>query len=95
MDAKKPPFEVELTPDLAQGTYANIVFVGHSPSEFVLDFARLALGTKKARVHSRVIMTPQNVLLLKKAIDDNIKRYEEHFGKIKIFGKTEKEIGFK
>jgi hypothetical protein len=95
MDAKKPPFEVELTPELAQGTYANAIFVSYSPSEFILDFARLAPGTKKARVHSRVIMAPQNVMILKKALDENLKRYEEHFGKIKIFGKTQKEIGFK
>jgi hypothetical protein len=95
MDEKKPQFEVELTPDLAQGIYANAVFIGNSPSEFIFDFARLAPGTKKARVHARIIMAPQNVLLLKSALDENIKRYEEHFGKIKIFGKIQKEIGFK
>ncbi len=95
MDAKKPPFEVELTAEMAQGTYANLVLIGHSPSEFILDFARMAPGAKKVRVYSRVIMTPQNAQFLKNALDDNIKRYEEHFGKIKIFGKTQKEIGFK
>ncbi|KPK71030.1 hypothetical protein AMJ87_07940 [candidate division WOR_3 bacterium SM23_60] len=95
MDAKKTPFEVEMTPDMAQGIYANSVFIGHLASEFVLDFARIVPGTKKARVHSRIIMTPQNVLLLKNALDENLKRYEKHFGTIKIFGKTQKEIGFK
>ncbi len=95
MDLKKPPFEVELTPEIAQGTYANLVVIGHSLSEFILDFARIAPGAKKARVYSRVIMTPQNAQLLRKALDDNLKRYEAQFGKIKIPDKTQKEIGFK
>ncbi|MFX0139926.1 MAG: DUF3467 domain-containing protein, partial [Candidatus Hodarchaeota archaeon] len=67
----------------------------HTPSEFILDFVRVLPGAQKAKVYSRIIMTPQNAQLLRNALEDNLKKYEERFGKIKIFGKTPKEIGFK
>ena len=95
MDEKKHQINIELSPDKAEGIYSNFVFIAHSPSEFIFDFARMVPGVQKTRVYARVIMNPQNALLLKNALDENLKKYEERFGKIKIFGKKEKEIGFK
>ena len=66
-----------------------------TPSEFIIDCLRFLPGAKKAKVFSRIIVTPQTAIILKDAIIQNIKKYEENFGKIKIFGKTPKEIGFK
>jgi len=96
-EEKRPPHQinVELTPEHSDGVYSNIVLIAHSPSEFILDFARMLPGLQKAKVFSRIIMTPQNAYLLKEALEENLKRYEDRFGKIKIFGKEEKEIGFK
>ena len=95
MEETKKPLNVEISPEQSEGIYANGVGIHHTPSEFILDFLRILPGAQKAKVFARVIMTPQNVVLLRNALEDNIKKYEERFGKIKIFGKEEKEIGFK
>jgi len=96
MDEKKQQqINVEITPEQSEGIYSNFVLIAHSPSEFILDFARIVPGLQKTKVFSRIIMTPQNAFLLKEALEQNLKTYEERFGKIKIFGREEKEIGFK
>ncbi len=95
MEEKRPQISIELSPEQAEGIYSNFVLITHSPSEFILDFARMVPGVQKTKVYARVIMNPQNILLLKSALDENLKKYEERFGKIRIFGKEDKEIGFK
>ena len=92
---KQQQLQVELSPEQSEGIYANGVGIHHTPSEFIMDFLRVLPGAQKAKVFARIIMTPQNILLLRNALDDNVKKYEDRFGKIKIFGKEEKEIGFK
>lgn len=92
---KKQKISIELSPEQSEGIYANGVGINHTPSEFILDFVRFLPGAQKAKVFARIIMTPQNASILKQALDQNLKKYEERFGKIKIFGKSEKEIGFK
>uniref|UniRef100_A0A7C4X9T1 DUF3467 domain-containing protein n=1 Tax=candidate division WOR-3 bacterium TaxID=2052148 RepID=A0A7C4X9T1_UNCW3 len=94
-EQKGQPINVEIAPEHSEGVYSNFVLIAHSPSEFILDFARMLPGLQKAKVFSRIIMTPQNAYLLKDALEENLKKYEERFGKIKIFGREEKEIGFK
>jgi hypothetical protein len=95
MNEKKTQINIEISPEQAEGIYSNFVLIAHSPSEFILDFARMVPGSQKAKVYARIIMTPQNALLLREALNENLKKYEERFGKIKTFGKTPKEIGFK
>lgn len=95
MEEKNQPITLEISPEHSEGIYSNLVVVGHSASEFILDFTRMLPGVQKAKVLARIIMTPQNAFLLKNALDENIKKYEERFSKIKIFGKEPKEIGFK
>ncbi|MFT7612172.1 MAG: hypothetical protein ACI9J3_001121, partial [Parvicellaceae bacterium] len=51
---------IELSEEIAEGTYSNLAIITHSPSEFVTDFIRIMPGMPKARVHSRIIMTPQH-----------------------------------
>ena len=51
---------INLSPEIAEGTYANLAIIAHSNSEFVLDFVRMMPGQKNANVQSRVIMTPDN-----------------------------------
>jgi hypothetical protein len=87
--------QIELGPEQSEGIYANGVGINHTPSEFILDFVRFLPGAQKAKVFSRIIMTPQNASILMNALQENIRKYEERFGKIKIFGKEHKEIGFK
>jgi hypothetical protein len=81
---------------VGEGTYANLVLIAHTAAEFVLDFARVTPGVPKTKVHSRIIMTPQHLKGFAKALDENVRRYEERFGEIKLQGMpSEKEIGFK
>ncbi|MBN2542393.1 DUF3467 domain-containing protein [bacterium] len=85
---------VELPDDKSEGTYANLVIIAFSPSEFILDFVRAVPRTPKAKVQSRIIMTPHNAKLLLRALDDNVKKFEEKNGEIKVMGEGGKPIGF-
>lgn len=85
---------VELGEKEAEGIYSNFVLITHNPSEFLLDFARVLPGVPKAKVYSRIIMTPQHVKSLEKVLSDNIERYESKHGKIKLQGQEGKNIGF-
>lgn len=94
----KPPtqqIQLELREAEAEGIYSNLVMIGHSPSEIIFDFARFLPGTPKARVFARIIMTPQNAKSVMKTLEDNLKKYEEKFGEVKLQGETDqKNIGF-
>jgi hypothetical protein len=92
-----PQFQVEVGEKEAEGIYSNLVFIAHSPSEVILDFARALPGLPKARVHARVIMTPQHAKSLLGALEQNLKNFEAQFGAIKLPGDTNptKGLGFK
>ncbi|MBN2662267.1 MAG: DUF3467 domain-containing protein [Bacteroidales bacterium] len=75
--------EIELSDEIAQGIYSNLAIISHSPSEFVLDFVRIVPGAPKAKVKSRIILSPERAKALFEALADNIKKYENNFGKIK------------
>jgi hypothetical protein len=86
---------VELGEKESEGIYSNFVVISHSLSEFVLDFARVLPGSPKSKVFARVIMTPPNVRALLGALEQNVKKYEDQFGKIRTPGDAaSKEIGF-
>ena len=81
---QKNEINIELKEEMAQGTYANLAVISHSPSEFVIDFVRIMPGMPKAQVKSRIILTPEHAKRLLNALQDNIKKYEDVFGNIKI-----------
>lgn len=85
MSDKKPQqqINIELDDKTADGVYSNLAIINHSASEFVLDFVSIMPGTPKARVKSRVILTPQHAKRLLKALADNIQRFENTHGEIK------------
>jgi hypothetical protein len=92
-----PPVQIEIGEKESEGVYSNFVLIAHSASEFIIDFARILPGLPKAKVFSRIVMTPQHSLLLHNALAENIKKYEDRFGKIKLHGKEEdmaKSMGF-
>ena len=80
---KKEGLNIELTEEVAQGTYSNLAIINHSVSEFVLDFICITPGTPKNKVKSRIIITPQHAKRLSKALNDNIVRFEKKNGPIK------------
>ena len=77
---------IELSEEVAQGTYSNLAIITHSPSEFVLDFVRVVPGIPKAQVKSRIILTPDHAKRLMKALQDNLQKYEAIYGPIQIQG---------
>ncbi|MDR0538351.1 MAG: DUF3467 domain-containing protein [Tannerellaceae bacterium] len=76
--------QIELPDDVAQGIYANLSVITHSTSEFVIDFIRLVPNVSKAKVQSRVILTPENAKRLLYALEENIGKYEEASGYINL-----------
>lgn len=76
--------DVELADEVAQGNYANLAIISHSTSEFIIDFATVLPGVEKARVKSRVILTPEHAKRLLRSLQENIVRYETTMGKIEI-----------
>lgn len=74
---------IELSEETAEGVYANLAMIAHSSSEFVVDFIRLMPGVPKAKVKSRVVITPEHAKRLLKALQENIDKYEATFGHIK------------
>jgi hypothetical protein len=78
----------------AEGIYANMALITHSPSEFIIDFARLMPGAAKSKVQARIIMTPQNLKSFHKALTENITRFEEQYGTIPTYKREDKNIGF-
>jgi hypothetical protein len=75
---------IELGEKEAEGIYSNLAIISHSPAEFIVDFTRLLPGTQTAKVHARIIMTPQHAKLLLHALHDNISRYEAQYGEVNI-----------
>lgn len=82
MEQKKQEMQLELSPEVAEGVYSNMAVIAHSPSEFVLDFVRVMPGMPKAKIMTRVMMTPENAKRLLGALNENIRRYEMQFGEI-------------
>lgn len=74
---------IELPEEVAEGLYANLAIISHSHSEFVVDFVRLMPNLPKAKVKSRIILTPQHAKRLLKALADNVTKFEKQFGPIK------------
>lgn len=80
---KRNQISIELSEEMAEGEYANLATIAHSNSEFVIDFIRLMPGTPKAKVKSRIIVTPEHAKRLLHALKENIEKYENSFGAIK------------
>lgn len=78
------PLQIELKEDVAQGIYANLAIITHSPSEFILDFIRVMPGVPKAGVKSRIVLAPEHAKRLMRALEENIEKYERAFGPIRM-----------
>jgi len=77
---------IELSEEIAEGIYSNLAIITHSNSEFVLDFIRVMPGIPKAKVKSRIVLTPDHAKRLLNALEDNITKFELANGSIKMGG---------
>ncbi|GAB3938649.1 DUF3467 domain-containing protein [Mucilaginibacter myungsuensis] len=73
---------IELSEEVAEGVYSNLAIITHSSSEFVVDFIRMMPGVPKAKVKSRIILTPEHAKRLLTALEDNIDKFEAANGRI-------------
>ncbi|WP_420460752.1 DUF3467 domain-containing protein [Neolewinella sp.] len=88
-DKNKPAqnqLSIDLPEDIAEGVYSNLAIITHSSSEFVVDFVRIVPNAPKAKVKSRVILTPEHAKRLLAALADNVQKYERQFGPISQHG---------
>ena len=92
--AQDGKLNIELTEEIADGVYSNLVIISHSNTEFVLDFVKVMPGMPKAKVKSRVLMTPQHAKRLKQALEDNISKFESQDGTIKEIENTPFPLNF-
>jgi hypothetical protein len=82
MDENQNQLNIELTEDIAEGIYSNLAVISHSPTEFVIDFIRMMPNVPKAKVKSRIILTPHHAKRLLSALQDNINKFEALHGSI-------------
>ena len=73
---------IELSEETADGTYSNLAIITHSNQEFVLDFIKVMPGVPKAKVKSRIILTPQHAKRFLKALSENVRKFESQYGEI-------------
>ena len=85
---------IEISEEMAEGTYANLAIITHSNSEFVLDFVSVMPGTPKSKVKSRIIFTPMHAKRFMKAIKENIERFEASNGQIQDMEQVEVPYNF-
>ncbi|MHB1147441.1 MAG: DUF3467 domain-containing protein [Lutibacter sp.] len=98
MSNQKPEEEgkinIELDDKTAEGIYSNLAIINHSVSEFVVDFISVMPGQPKAKVKSRIILTPQHAKRLVKALAENVHRFEKTHGEIKDFEQPSIPLNF-
>lgn len=82
-EMKEGQLNVELSEEIAEGIYSNLAIINHSASEFVLDFIKIMPGVPKARVKSRIVLTPQHAKRFLRALQENVARFENQHGEIK------------
>lgn len=82
-EQQKNQLQIQISPEVANGRYSNLAMIGHTGSDFLIDFIFAAPGMPQAPVVSRVVMTPENAKKLLFALQDNINKYEAAYGEIK------------
>jgi hypothetical protein len=85
---------IEISEEVAEGTYANLAIITHSHAEFVIDFVNVMPGTPKSKVKSRLILTPQHAKRFMKALSENVQKYESVNGEIKDLEEIQLPLNF-
>jgi len=85
---------IEISEEMAEGTYANLAVITHSHAEFILDFVSVMPSTPKSKVKSRIIFTPMHAKRFMKALKENIERFEQANGTIQDLEQVEIPLHF-
>lgn len=79
-----PKLQIQIDDDISQGVYSNLVLLNHTENEFVLDFAFIQPSNGRAKVRTRVISSPRHTKRLLMALQKNLERFEERYGRIEL-----------
>ena len=93
-NAQPNQLNIEISEEVAEGSYANLAIITHSHAEFVIDFVNVMPGTPKSKVKSRIILTPQHAKRLMRALTENIQKYEAVNGNIKDLEEIQLPMNF-
>jgi len=93
-EGREVQVRIEMDDAMAQGAYVNLAFIRHAETEFTMDFIYLQPQEPKAKVRARIISSPGHTKRFLVALQENIKKYEEKYGAIKVAGEPSKKIGF-
>ncbi len=85
---------IEISEEMSEGSYANLVIITHSHAEFIVDFVNVMPGTPKSKVKSRIILTPTHAKRFMKAMIDNVKKFETVNGNIQDIEAVELPFNF-
>jgi hypothetical protein len=84
--------QIKASDEDLKGKYSNTVQVLHTKEEFVLDF--LSVFPPTGTLNSRVIVSPMHFKRIVSALSENMKKYEDKFGKVDEGKKEKNNIGF-
>lgn len=85
MNPQPPQRQLRLEiPANLNASYANTVIISHTQSEVVMDFIQVMPNDPRARIQTRVVMTPVNAKLFLRALSENLTRFEERHGEIEV-----------
>ena len=93
MATQPQQIQVKVTDEVLKGVYANLAQIAHTKEEFVIDF--MIMMPPQGIVNARVYLSPAHAKRLANALLDNVKKYEEQFGKLDETTQAAPEIGFK
>lgn len=93
-EQKPVQIQIELDEPTAQGSYSNMAFITHNDTEFVFDFVYVQPQQPKAKVRARIITSPAHAKKFLQALADNIKKYEDKFGTVRVSSELERKVGF-
>lgn len=80
---KEKKINISIDENIADGEYSNLAIINHSNSEFIVDFISIMPASPKAKVKSRIILTPEHAKRFNKALTENINKFEKINGEIK------------
>jgi len=82
--------QIQANEETSLGRFSNSMFIAHGPEEFIIDW--LLNSPTGAHLVSRIIVSPGHIKRIISALADNLKRYEEKYGEIKILAPEEQKL---
>lgn len=85
---QKRQLKIALPKDDPSAAYANTVMISHTNNEVIFDFIQVMPNDTHGRIQKRIVMTPVHAKLFLNALGENIQRFEDKNGEIRIPERT-------